>query len=878
MISLNKLGNIQTNKQYLICMKFSSKKIALYMKKLDNKGMIYYEEVDILDSEYTSPVLKIGHDDSKSEYFKGYIGPIIIVKNIILKKNYKIENIINRILNLNNLYQFFPMFLTDTSFYHFDEKIIFSSLEEENEFYNIKCDFHDNVLNFLCELYLTPEILGMFYSLFMKDENKENFIVPEIPDIISDKKYKIIDINISLIRHSSIYNDFIRNNGFDYFILIYEYIYQFFHLLNSNKNEFDYYYDNDELENMFIKIINSTLIILKQNYLYYKHFIYYAKKLKILFMNLYEILKMENHKILYGISQELYELNFDFNQKLNDIKNENSIESNDKYLIEGEKIISSFSNGLTEMIFDFKLYKNNQQSNSIIFLFIISNKILMEYKNSNDPNQIFPFEEGFFLELLNFINVFINELNSGYDNNNIIIQNFFDLMKKYLEAIYNPISKRNYFRQLFLLMKNNQDNLVIVINFLYIIYDLLSQNLFLENDEVDFLLNYINIDIQKDEEGKKSDKNKIIDDINIMICNIITKQLFFDNSKELLIKINSKLASLKNIDIMLTNIISELQKNFDYFLNIDNYLYDKEVLDSLKYMDIYENIFNFILSLFKLILNNEKISPSIKLYKNNDIKENNNSTKIINLLNHIIEIQREKINKKIQIHCIFSLLNLLKFYYCILFLEKKILFYLDLKFIDIFIQIIDLCYKYCLINSFNFFKLKLSNYEYNKTIIEIIFDIFLELCLTDELSNECYNKLLDEANFLFIEIQFIDNHKYTIFYINDNLNYFLTRKKTKELAENIKKKNNIISFYNNKLFNKQEVFNGNFSTYFLPIIVDSYIKINDKEKFYNLPKSKLLDFLNELYSLILEEHISLYKTDKKYFFRLSKKQKNLSKQ
>jgi hypothetical protein len=99
------------------------------------------------------------------------------------------------------------------------------------------------------------------------------------------------------------------------------------------------------------------------------------------------------------------------------------------------------------------------------------------------------------------------------------------------------------------------------------------------------------------------------------------------------------------------------------------------------------------------------------------------------------------------------------------------------------------------------------------------------------------------------------------------LNYFLNKKKTKELDGDLIRKCNILSFYNNQLFIKQETFNGNLSTYFLLIIVNNYNKINDKEKFYNLPKSKLLDFLDELYNLILEEHISLYKTDKKYFFR-----------
>ena len=179
--------------------------------------------------------------------------------------------------------------------------------------------------------------------------------------------------------------------------------------MNSNKIEFDLYNNNEELENIFINAINSALIILHQNYLYYKHYINNIKKFKTLFMNLYEILKLKNHKILDGISTELYDLNFDFIQELNELKVKIKNEPDNKYLTEEKNIISSFSNSLTEMIFDFELYKNNQQSNSITLLFLISNKILMEYKNSNNPNKIFPFEEGFFLELLNFINVFKNE-------------------------------------------------------------------------------------------------------------------------------------------------------------------------------------------------------------------------------------------------------------------------------------------------------------------------------------------------------------------------------------------------------------------------------------------------------------------------------------
>ena len=863
-ICLDKLGNIKINTQYILSIKFMGKKIAIFMKQVDKKGAQFDDEFDSLDCEYSSPVLKIGHDDDKNEYFDGYIGPIIIIKNIVLKKNSKIENIINNILNLNNLYHYFPMFLSSTSFYHFDEKIIFSSIKEENEFNNIKLFLQDNLLDFLCEIYLTPEILGIYHSLFMKNEIKEKFIIFEIPNICDEKTYIINDINTSLKIHSSTYNNFIRNNGFDYFILMYEYIYQFLYLMNSNKNEFDFYYNNN-LENIFIDIINSTIIIMHENYLYYKHYIYNTKKLKTLYMNLYEILRMKNHKILDGISQELYYFSFDFILEYKKLKNIINDVPNNKYLIEEEKIISSFAYGLTKMIFDFELYQKDIQNNSMALLFLISNKTLMEYKNNHTPNKIFPFEEGFFFWILKFINVFAKEFESDNDNKNIIIKNFFELIEKYIEVVDNLMIKKSYFRHLFILIKYNENNLTIIKYILNVIYNIIYENFLLDKEEIGFLINLIKEPNTYEEKENNINNNKFID-INISICKILIKQIFLDKSKEILIKINDKLAKLKNIDDVISAITSELSKYLNFFLNYNKKKDNEELAYIIKYMDIYENIFNFILDLLKIIITqNEKESSTINA-SNSDTKENSNFFKIIDLLNHLNEILKNKIYQNIYVHRIFCIINFIKFYYRMISFEKKIFLYSDVKFIENFLQIIELSYKYCLINSSTIFKFIISNQEFNKTLIEIIFEIFLELCFSDECSIQCYNLLLDKYACPFFDRQFIDNHKYSIFYVTDNLNYFLIKKKTKDLDADLKKKCKIISFFN-QLFIKQESFSGNFSTYFLLVIIDSQKKINDKKDFNNMPKYKLEELLNDLYSLILEEHILLYKADKKYFFK-----------
>jgi hypothetical protein len=42
-------------------------------------------------------------------------------------------------------------------------------------------------------------------------------------------------------------------------------------------------------------------------------------------------------------------------------------------------------------------------------------------------------------------------------------------------------------------------------------------------------------------------------------------------------------------------------------------------------------------------------------------------------------------------------------------------------------------------------------------------------------------------------------------------------------------------FFKNELFINEEEFNGNFSTYFLPIIIDSLKKINNQKTFKLAP-------------------------------------------
>ena len=83
--SLDKLGNIQSNILYFTVIKFTNKKIRIFLNKLDKIYEKLDEENDTYEIDKASPILKICHDDIKNEYFKGYIGSFIAIKDLSIK-------------------------------------------------------------------------------------------------------------------------------------------------------------------------------------------------------------------------------------------------------------------------------------------------------------------------------------------------------------------------------------------------------------------------------------------------------------------------------------------------------------------------------------------------------------------------------------------------------------------------------------------------------------------------------------------------------------------------------------------------------------------------------------------------------------------------
>ena len=880
-ICLDKLENIQLDMNYLISMKFSDKKLGIYINKLIEKSEIKSQEIEIFEMDKETPIFKIGHDDERKEYFKGYFGAFIIMKNISIKKHNKINinEIINSILDLKNLYKYFPLLFSESSLYNFDEKIFFSSVKEEYEINEIKKFLTENIENIKCNLYLTPEILELYYSMILKNENIDNYNLPEIPNITSEQeKYKIIDMNISLRKNSFIYIDFLINNGFDYFILIYEYYYNLLKFKESNTNEFDFYSSNKNLENIIIESIKFTLLILYENYTGYKNIILYHNKYKTLFRNLYEILKVNsnNANIMNGISKELYTLFFEFKNELNKFRNEFFKNADEKSFLENEKIILNFSDGLIEMIFDSQLYLNSKDKNNFITLFHLLKKIVQEYMHSNPMNIEFPFQKGFFYNIIHFIKALENLFVNDYNNNNIAIKSYFALLKEYLEAIDNKITRQNYFRNLLIhVFKIYPNNLMIIINFLNFTNEMIWKNYSLESEDIELLFDFYsnkNEEIQKEKDNNNN--SKLMENIHELIFNIFAKLYFVDNSSEIINNLNSNSNFEQFIysDINFSNVISQLKKIFDYFLKMettDENKIENQPNNKINHMEIFRNIFNFILELFKNIINFITQSSKENKEKFDINKENDKFSQLINLLDEVCEkLKSENKKGRKNKNYLYCLINHLIFYYRFVFSERKILLYSDLKFIENLEQVLDLCDIYYLINCNKLFEFKISERDYHKTIIEIIYEIVIRFFLNDENSEKCYDLLLQKFNFIIFDRNTMDE-RHSIFYVNDYLRYCSDKKKTTKIENNLKYKLGILEKYNNEFFIGKDKTIGNMLTYFLPIIIETQKQIiqENQTKISIAPFSKLSKHLDELLSLMIEEHSNLYNLDNKYFFK-----------
>ena len=865
-LCLEKIPKISSDTTYYLVIKYEGKKAKIYiLNEIQEK---FYEDKEIFEI-HKKPLdirIKIGNDGKfgKHNAFKGCIGPLLVLQNLKIENNLNKDIIINNILEFKNLYPYLPFFLSKESSYDFSNYFAFSSIQEEINFMNQKINIQNSIKSFECNLLITPEIINTYYSFFLQNENESNF--PSIPNtIIIPDNYKIIKLDISTIVSRNIFTEFLKNNGFDYFILVYEYFYQYFNIIVKNKNESVSLLINEIIDNSIAESINSTLIILS-NYSYYKYIVDNQKKFKTLFRNLYDMLNYSNkisNKLFSSISEAFYDLFFFIKLEINSMHKYINLMPKSQDLINGEKILSNFFNGLFDMIYSPNLYEKYKCEAYLNTLLMKNIAFFNKHKHDKNFSKANPFIYETFMKIIGFAKLLEKVIESKDNNKNSVINSFFLLLKILLKSM-DLKNQQIYFGKLLMyIIKNNKNKLFITLNFLNFINEMLINNFLINNEHIELLLKYYSKIINSQ---KETCDKQIIENINTIISNIIVKFYIYNNSNENKTYFWEIFEKLNNVDIIVQNIILILLHIFDEKLISDDgefFLVEiNDMSDNNDYMEIFEKCFDCIINLFNISINkiNKLEIQDENNNKNiNDI-ENDNIEKLIDLLINIHKKLESELSKNIKNkYCIYYLINYLKFYHYITIEQGQILKYSEKKQIDNIIKIIDLINKCNLINTSQKFKIMYNFNEEKKTIIEMIFELTMNIFLNDKNNSDNYKYLIQNYNCIFFSEEI--EGKNSIFFATDILRYY-NSKKNKKIDKYINELQNIAFF--NDLFNNKDKFDGNFTTYFLEYIL-KYQKIFVEKKFNNAPILQLNSFLDKLIFSILEEHKKLYKLDKNFF-------------
>ena len=874
---LDQIDDIIPNTNYFIALNFMKTKLCINILSTINKNeKNYHQEININSIKNIIYNLKLGHNNEKQEYFKGYIGPFIIIKNFSLNKGTNNEEIITNILKLNNYYKFFPYFICKNANYNFDNIFSYYQIDTENLFNKIKTFLENNISEFDCLFYITPEIMNVYNSLM----GKSFICLPDIPDIYqSEKNHLIVDLNISLTNYNSTYIDFLRNNGFDYICLIFEYFYQFSNMYNLYKNDFSFGSFGQKLNEKITSILIETLTLLHQyNYcLYIEKFI---SKFKRMYKNLYECLISLNNIwniITEDLLLKLYDLVFSLKELTNKRQNNNLVNSNLSSAI-------SFTDGLIDILFNIDLFKKYDTVNLEEILFSLISSFLYSFIINKKQNNYLPIKIDFFWKIINFTTILKEKFTNDYNNKNKTISSFFNLLDNYFICFKDDKNSLFYFKELLQFSLGNfQNNLIITYNFLCFIHEMICKGYILEDYEILLLIEFSKKYYKNDNDNTQEKKDiKLTNEMFSIISCILIDLFFYNDSTVITDEINKEIKKYSDNNIIMSKVMNELRVIIEGLIDNNSSFIIKDIVKLYKvkyktnYMKLYWKIFYFIIIIFKNNITEDDINNEIENddedqeKKNIDkLKKNVNIMNLYTLLVNIEELLRGTKEKKLDnTQTVYCLINFIKFYHYIIFNEKNILKLLDIQFIDNLLQLINLCSKFNpIINANHLFQVKIGDSEYNKTIIEMIFEIYIHYFLSDINSIICYNHLLS-SKYIFYDNDISKDKTHTIFYTNDYFRYLLFNKKINEKENTIvHKKYKILCNYNDNIFKTEEIFDLNFTTFFL-LKIGGYLQNLDNLKNINIsPINELKKNINELFSLILEEHLNLSDLNNNYFFK-----------
>ena len=859
--------SIENNKIYYIALQLNLKTITVFL----NRGL---KEIELKNnlSDKKDNIFQIGYDKVNQNYFKGLFGPFFILRNQEIKKNW------NKIFGLREEYSELIYHLSKNSIYNFDIIENFKyNFKNREQLDNINPNYIKEYKNKLeCLLYLTPSIIESYSDINESSyDNYDKYFLPLIPDICEKQKYyNISELNNSIINKENIYMNFLMGNGLYFICLQYEYLYQLLMNILKNAEEKEDYNDilieNKEIINNIL--ISSIKILINNN----NYILNYYEIFKITFLNLFNCIKSFNKCNKNILSDEVIknigELVVAYINNFFDIKEENKdINERDK-----NKILE-FRDGLIDFLLSSELYDNANLS------IIKYNFTLLFSLKKNEKDSIFLSNKTLLRKILNFIELLenknknkkeklIDEKNEIKNNESErIIQKIFELLKEYFIIIKSSENSQILFSELLhYCLSNLKNNYNLIYKYFNLIYELIGNEYYFENNEIQILIDYIyeliknnNNEINENNiiNDKDENQNKINDELVLIVLKILIDLIFVNKQdKEIKKNIRNLIQFIIFSNELLNGICKEILNIFDFLFNRTK----KEEGKIFKlYMNlterniskVYSGLFKFIITTLNSIINNEDIK------QNNTIKKTN---EVLSLLLNINKKLRQEFQNEVKNEDLYiCLLIYAKFLYKIV-LTEEIFNSFSLLNIDIFIcnlcDFVYLCNEAFLLNTNILINIKINKKIFEKTFIEIILDIYINILLEDKYEKS--HKLLYESIKTIFENIAIGKNIYTIFYYNDYLVNLFTKKKNNDQ----KIKNEINNINKILLLENYTKFEMSFTTFFL-LKLASYLEYLSNNFIKN--EDTLKKFLENLIEKLIVEHRDLYKLKNDIFSKIS---------
>ena len=834
-------------------------------------------------------IIQIGYDVTSRDYFIGKIGSLIILK---YKQDEKMINkFISKLFKLDDKYLDLLYTLSEKTIYKYD-CINFSNCYENSDIKKnpLKLINNEKKNDLECILYLNPFIIEC--NSYIPEQSFDKGNLPSVPYICENQLcFAISELNISLIKDENFAINLLLSNGLYYICLQYEYIYQLLtYLLKNNekkgikfliKNEI-----NEKINNIFIQ---SFKYLSK----YDKDITNFLKQFKMVFLNIFTCIKYSN-KINANIINDSVLQNLG-NLILEIIVNIDNIKEDKK-----KKEVILFRDGLIDLLLTPELYYNKNLINIIYILGLLP----PIYKCK--PNNIFISNKNLLWKILSLIqsleslfensnlndskNDIIkkngNSLNNNM-NNNEIKSLIFDFLKEYFLGIKDQPNSNELFLKLFYYcIGNNAKKYHLIYYYFKLIYDLICNEYYFKNDEINILMEYIyqlldnkiqeyidkNIIINEENNINLNNNDEIKENIISIILKILIISIYGNISEknikhsfiELIKSMNLTHLIIKAINNPINELIAFLLNKNNINNSTENEIDDSKNNNSFKihinkeqnkdFPKLFSRLFNLIYAILDSI-NNDYESQKITI-KKNDIKDNMIKTKlnceVLSLLMFINNSIREDVqNGEANDELYYFLLNYIKFLYKII--SNKMFNLLETHILTTILkEVVELSYNELLLNTNFLIKIKINNFVYMKTFIEIVFDIYINILLDNKFEkshedvksslNSIFNnqKIGNEVHTLFYFIDYIHNKKGN----NQEMNKLCTKIKhinSLLMKENKKFEMNYIIFFLLKIIVYLDYFKkNNFNLdNTLNICLDTYIKtlIDEYSQLCNLSKS-----------------------------------------